>query len=325
MAKESRFSLRQKRTQPAKPQVAGLDEEGEDVTTRSTQREGWGVEIIVSLILAFVALLIHSFDLGPKTELPVELLLVFMELSFISYRLFDRRVTATTIVIQDAINGIQGSLNRTVRGAVPLLDPDTLSAIAYLWLDRRRDRILSVARALSKLHAVELEKAQTYRTVIDLTEVVSSQALGSILAVSCINIEDFEDEPLAEQYLTANRSALENGIEVRRLFLLTVTQRDEPRVRSIIETHANALNPPGNTEENVRWALITQVAQSDREDFALFAGQAAVRQFQNGRYELNDVPATVKQLGSVFDRLWNNRGIAKSVSAFPKMHYGRSR
>lgn len=273
-------------------------------------REPWTAEVMVSLVIGMVALYISTTGLAHEVKLPVELMLVFFEVSFVLYRLYDRRLAAAMWKIEQSTEALSKRLEDKLASAVPQIDSDHLTDLTTNWLTQKRAGVITFADRLSHLHNVELEKEETYREVIELTNVVAEQRLGEIVAISSLNIEDFEEEPLAEAYLEANRRAVEQGVPIRRLFLLSEQQRTDSYVREMIHKHATALKQTGSGSEAVRWMTKSAAGPRDQhEDFALFAEQAVVRQMVNGRFELNEVPETVRDLKRLFLRLWDHQHV----------------
>lgn len=107
-----------------------------------------------------------------------------------------------------------------------VLPADLPSTIAH-HLTGERDSLLARAHELAANKTCDLEKHEMYATLIRLTNTVTARFAGSasasILAVSGTDLEDFEREILAREYLDANRQAALGLVIVRRLFFWTLT------------------------------------------------------------------------------------------------------
>lgn len=198
------------------------------------------------------------------------------------------------------------------------LPRDKLSPLLHDHLSFQRSELLARADQLGDQSDCELSTHEMYRELLGLTHVVAEtragHATGSILAISSINIEDFEDEPLAEAYLAANRTAVEKHVLVQRLFLLDQAQTEDGQVIGLIKKHEKALGgKDGQAQPNasgVKWLLKSQITLSDQsEDFALFAHEALMMQAQAGqRVELTQDIKKVTRAYQTFSRLWSAKG-----------------
>lgn len=272
---------------------------GEDARSLSTEWwDSWLVEILVSVILSFAGLYISSLNLDHGTKIPLELMLGFIEVSFVSFRMFDRRLT-------NVVTELHRNMDRTFHSAVQHIPRDSLSNVSELWLCRKRDNLLEYAHELAINHAIEFKKEGAYREVIELTDAVSEGRLGDIVAISSMQIADFEKEPLAKGFFEANRRARGNGVVIRRLFIINPEDLKDRSIRPIIEQHAVELKSI-NGEEGVKWMLKRDAGNHHSEDFALFASATVVRQLLNGDFSFSEVTAVVKERRQIFDELWRN-------------------
>lgn len=208
---------------------------------------------------------------------------------------------------------IQRDLRNLMADTVVVIPRDSLSGLLHEHLSHQRVELLDRAGKLSDQYDCELRPHDMYRELIGLTNVVSKHraghATGSILAISSINIEDFDEEPLAEAYLNANREAVERYVNVQRVFLLDSQQAADGLVRKLINRHHKALTGSRASEggeSGVKWILKTQVPPGDRnEDFALFADEALVTQAASGRrVELTQDKDKISRAYATFQRLW---------------------
>lgn len=256
------------------------------------------MEILVTVILSFTGLYVSTLGLQHGTEIPIVLLLGFIEVTFVSFRMFDRRLTGVVFELHR-------NMDRTFRSAVQHIPQDKLSNVSELWLCRKRDDLLAYARELAMNHAIDFKREGAYREVIELTDAVSEGRLGDIVAISSIRITDFEEEPFAQGYFEANRRARRNGVVIRRLFIINPEDLEDRSIRPIIEQHAVELKSI-NGEEGVKWMLKRDAGNHHSEDFALFASAAVVRQLLNGDFNFSEVATVVKERRQIFDELWRN-------------------
>ena len=260
--------------------------------------DSWLVEILFTVVLGFTGLYISTLSLAHETKVPLEMMLGFVEISFVSFRLFDRRLHEVT-------TQLHSNMDRTFRSAVQRIPQDGLSLVSERWLSRKRDGLLQYAHALEENHAIELKREGAYREVIELTDAVSESGLGDIVAISSNHIVDFAEEPLAQAYFEANRRARSRQVIVNRLFIIAPVDISDRYIRSIIERHAVELKRSDGSE-GVKWMLKTNAGRHQSEDFALFASNTVVRQLLNGDFELNEVDTVVRERRQIFDDLWKS-------------------
>jgi hypothetical protein len=209
---------------------------------------------------------------------------------------------------------IRRDVRKLVSDAVVVIPRDGLSSLLHEHLSEQRAELLTRASKLSDQYDCELVAHDMYRELIGLTNAVAQHraghATGSILAISSINIEDFEEEPLAEAYLDANRAAVARYVTVQRVFLLDQQQAADGQVRGLIERHEKALSGDkvgAAGGSGVKWIFKTQVSLADRtEDLALFAHEALVTQAASGkRVELTQDSDKILRAYETFKRLWD--------------------
>jgi hypothetical protein len=216
---------------------------------------------------------------------------------------------------------IRGELRKLAARSLNVL-PDGLPVTIFHHLYGERESLLSRAQELADNKSCDLEKHEMYATLIHLTDTVTTRFSGTlsaaIYAVSGTDIEDFEREMLAKEYLDANRRAAVGLVVVRRLFLLDANQLRSPRIREIMKKHEGALSTVGAADSGVKW-LPKSNAGSDRDlDFAVFANEALVRQVYRpggakGELTVNDGQITPAL--EAFERLWEHPR-ARSVADY---------
>lgn len=216
---------------------------------------------------------------------------------------------------------ILGELRKLSARTLSVL-PEDLPATVFHHLDGERLNLLKRARELSQNMACDLEKHEMYSTLVHLTDTVTTGRSGTlgaaIYAVSGTNIEDFQREMLAKEYLDANRRAVASHVVVRRLFLLDTNQAASPRVAAIMRMHENALKEQGAGNSGVKWLRKTDAGDDRDLDFALFAHEALVRQVLRPggvKAELTVNSAQVIPTLAAFERLWSHKN-AKPASEF---------
>jgi hypothetical protein len=248
-------------------------------------------------LLVIAGIIINSSShLQDHSKLALEILLGVFEIVFI----FSRRIERRLKVLAD--------------DSLTVIPRDRLGRVLYQHLDDQRIKLLTRAEQLADQSDCELEKHEMYAELIGLTNAVtlvkSGHTDGKIVAISSTNVEDFEEEPLAEAYLHANRVAVERHIHVRRLFLLDAQQVRANEVVGLLAKHDTALKPSTThgRQSGARWLLKSQLPPEDRaEDFALFADGPLVIQAPGGaRFELTQDDMKVSRALDTFDRLWNH-------------------
>lgn len=193
-----------------------------------------------------------------------------------------------------------------------VLPADLPVAIAY-HLSGQRDSLLARARELAVNQTCDLEKHEMYATLIHLTNTVTVRFAGSasafIFAVSGTDIEDFEREVLAREYLDANRQAALGLVVVRRLFLLDANQRHSARIRAIMQRHEEALSVISGADSGVKWLAKSDAGHDRRLDFAIFANEALVRQVDRPGGAKGELTVNLGQIEpalQAFERLWDH-------------------
>lgn len=200
--------------------------------------------------------------------------------------------------------------------------PDDLPSTLLHHLDGERAELLTRAQELSENMACDLEKHEMYATLVHLTDTVTTRKSGTlgaaIYAVSGTNIEDFQREVLAKEYLAANERAASSQVVVRRLFLLDANQINSRRVGAIMRMHETALQAQGAKGSGVRWLRKTDAGDDRELDFALFAHEVLVRQVPRpggvkAELTVNDIQVRPTLLA--FERLWAHQH-ARDASEF---------
>jgi hypothetical protein len=207
---------------------------------------------------------------------------------------------------------IHGEVRRLGERSLNVLPNNLPSTISH-HLDNQRANLLSRATELSENKLCDLEKHEMYATLINLTDTVTTRYAGTlsaaILAVSGTDIDDFEREILAQEYLDANKRAAAALVVVRRLFLLDANQLNSRKVRAIMKKHEDALSARADAGSAVKW-LAKSAAGVDRDlDFALFANEALVRQVYRpggAKGELTVNGGQIEPALAAFERLWDH-------------------
>jgi hypothetical protein len=208
---------------------------------------------------------------------------------------------------------ILGQLRKLSARTLSVL-PDDLPSTLFHHLDGERLGLLTRARELSRNMACDLERHEMYPALIHLTDTVTIRRSGTlgaaIYAVSGTNIEDFQREVLAKEYLDANKRAVTNQVVVRRLFLLDANQAHSPGVAAIMRIHESALQAKGESGSGVRWLRKTDAGDDRNLDFALFAHEVLVRQVLRPggvKAELTVNGAQIMPTLAAFERLWAHK------------------
>jgi hypothetical protein len=193
-----------------------------------------------------------------------------------------------------------------------VLPADLPTMIAH-HLTGERDTLLARAHELAASQTCDLEKHEMYATLIHLTDTVTVRFAGSasafILAVSGTDLEDFEREVLAREYLDANRRAAKGLVVVRRLFLLDSNQLHSAKIRAIMLGHKEALSVVSETDPGVKWLAKSDAGNDRSLDFAVFANEALVRQVNRPGGTKGELTVNLGQIEpalEAFERLWDH-------------------
>lgn len=206
-----------------------------------------------------------------------------------------------------------------------VLPVDLPVAIAH-HLTGQRDSLLARARELAANQTCDLEKHEMYATLIHLTNTVTVRFSGSasafIYAVSGTDIEDFEREVLAREYLDANRQAALGLVVVRRLFLLDANQLHSARIRAIMQRHEDALSVVSGAGSGVKWLAKSDAGNERKLDFAIFASEALVRQVDRpggAKGELTVNLGQIEPAFRAFEHLWDHKR-ARTLAEYTVRH-----
>jgi hypothetical protein len=257
--------------------------------------EDYSLELFVTFGLGIAGIFLGYSSLANSSKFSLAVLFAVFDIVFVFFRNIAKR-------IDDLANDY-----------LTVIPRKKLSRVLYQHLDSQREGLLIRASRLAEHLSCELEKHEMYGELIGLTAIVTEYYAGSrdgtIWAISSVNIEDFDEEPLAEAYLEANRTAVAHKVDVRRIFLLDSRQMTDRRVRSIVERHSDALRE-GESDETlaVRWILRSELDRLDQiQDFALFATDALVIQSAAaGIAELTHDDVKIRRASDAFTRLWNH-------------------
>jgi hypothetical protein len=186
-------------------------------------------------------------------------------------------------------------------------------------LQRKEEKLQQMRERLNSYAKHSLSKTDMYRELTELTEVMDPEMGDTIMAVSSLNISDWESAH-AQVYLEANRKAVERGVPVMRLFML---ERDnilgvhKKRYCDVVRRNHNALTPEKGADVNVvqtsgvKWILKEDVPRNFRNlDVAIFARTCLMRQQASQEYELIIEPEEIRKVIPIFSSLWNNRNVS---------------
>ncbi len=257
--------------------------------------EAYSLELLVTFLLAIAGIFVGYSSLANSSKFALAVLFAICDLVFVFFRIITKRI------------------DTLANDYLTVIPRKRLSRVLYQHLDSQREVLLNRATRLAEHLSCELEKHEMYSELIGLTSIVTNYYAGSrdgtIWAVSSVNIEDFDEEPLAEAYLEANEAAVAQKVDVRRIFLLENRQVSDRRVRSIMERNSNALREANSdAAPPVRWILRSDLDRLDQvQDFALFATDALVFQSAAGGIaELTHDDVKIRRACDVFTRLWND-------------------
>jgi hypothetical protein len=268
-------------------------------------QDDYSLEVALTAGLFIASIFVGYSNLASGSKFSLVVLFGVFEIVFVFSRHITRRIDALA------------------RDYLTVIPRDMLSTVLYQHLDSQRTDLLERAKRLSDHHLCELEKHEMYSELIGLTDIVrkrySGGPKGRIWAISSVNIEDFDDEPLAEAYLDATRMAVRDDVAVCRLFLLDQWQAEDGQVAALLRRHEEALGGnPHSDESGVKWLLKPGLARGDQnQDFALFADDVLVAQSMAGDLaELGFDEVKVSRALATFRRLWRSSG-AQRIDSLP--------
>lgn len=269
------------------------------------RQDDYSLDIAVTAGLFITGIFVGYSDLANSSKFSLAVLLGVFEMVFIFSRIITRRIDALA------------------RDYLTVIPRDMLSSVLYQHLDLQRATLLRRAKRLADHHLCELEKHEMYAELIGLTEIVrefyAGGPRGKIWAISSVNIEDFEDEPLAEAYLGATSRAVEEEVSVCRLFLLDHRQIEDRQVAALLRRHDQALGGDASSDNNgVKWLPKASLQRADQfQDFALFADDVLVAQNMSGDLaELGFDDVKVSRARETFKRLWADSS-AERITSLP--------
>lgn len=270
-----------------------------------SKQEDYTVEIGLAAGLFIAGIFVGYSGLATSSKFALGVLFAVFEILVIFLRAITRRI------------------NDLARDYLTVIPRDRLSPVLYQHLDLQRTTLLERAKRLADHHLCELAKHEMYAELIGLTDIVTAVYAGGqkgrIWAISSVNIEDFDDEPLAEAYLGATRKAMRESVTVCRLFLLDHRQERDRQVAALLRKHDEALGGPSVSDDaGVKWLSKTEIPRSDQfQDFALFADDVLVTQSMSGDLaELGFDAIRVNRASDTFKRLWENSQ-AQRISELP--------
>jgi hypothetical protein len=258
--------------------------------------EEYSLELFVNFCLAIAGIFLGYSSLANSSKFSLAVLFGVFDVVFIFFRVITKRIDALA------------------NDYLTVIPRHKLSNVLYQHLDSQREQLLDRASQLATQKSCELEKHEMYKELIGLTQIVTqyygARRARTIWAISRVDIEDFDEEPLAEAYLEANRAAVAQNVDVRRLFLLDGGQVESRRVKHIVERHNNVLQrSDADAQPAVRWLLRSELSAFDQaQDFALFATEALVIQSATGGLsELTHDERKIQRADEVFLRLWSHQ------------------
>jgi hypothetical protein len=205
----------------------------------------------VTVLVAAVIFWISTRDFSKSTKVALDIALIAFEMNFLFGRFVLRKLKALE------------------ERAVDVLPRNKLTRIIGCHLEHQRRALLDRVQALVDHQACVLEKHEMYAELIGLTAATTELRSGafdaSIVAISSINILDFNDEPLAEAYLEANEAAVADHITVQRLFLLTDNEAASHEYAREVQKHAQILVSTDHPESGVKWLLTKHARSEDRD------------------------------------------------------------
>jgi hypothetical protein len=262
--------------------------------------EDYSIEIFVTFCLGIAGIFVGYSSLANSSKFSLAVLFAVFDTIFIFSRHITKRIDALA------------------NDYLTVIPRRRLSRVLYQHLDSQRESLLSRAARLAEHLSCELEKHEMYRELIGLTAIITDYYAGSrdgtIWAISSVNIEDFDEEPLAGAYLEANNAAVEHGADVRRIFLLDNRQQTDPRVKTILRRHSDALRAAESQGEeslemsSVRWISRSDLDRADQaHDFALFGTDALISQSAAaGIAEMTYDELKVRRASDAFTKLWEH-------------------
>ena len=254
--------------------------------------------IFLALVLIILALALDKYlGLTHTESLLLSLLISFVGL-IVSVVIILKKVIESSVgpirEILTQINEIKQILTRPI--------PENLSPPLKNLVKIEKDAYTRMYDVLTKGGRYGVQKREMYQNLIKFASVMSTNNNDEILAVSSVDISEFETNPYAVAYRDVNVDCFKNGVPVKRIFLLTDADLGNKDAVNIIKTHGDKLS-------EVRWIKKKFLNSDERnQDFAIFNNCILVEQNKAAnRYEIiiSDKDK-INESRKIFSQIWNN-------------------
>ena len=250
---------------------------------------------LVLIILAFA--LDTSLDLTHTESLLLNLLIGFVGL-IISVGIILRKAIESSVgpirEILARIDEIKQILTRPI--------PEELSPPLKRLVEIEKNAYTGAYDVLTKGGRYVVKKQEMYQNLIKFARVMSANNNDEILAVSSVDILDFQKDPYAMAYRDVNEDCAKNGVPVKRIFLLSNDHLKTKDAVKLIKTHGEKLS-------EVKWLNKRFLNANERDqDFAIFNDCILVEQKRAAnKYEIIISDSSpINEAKRTFRQIWDN-------------------
>lgn len=271
--------------------------------------EDYKREVIVTIFLASIVIILmivivsnEFFVLTRTEEFLLNLFISFVAL-IISVVLFlnkSVRLSSKSIEkILTATNEIKDTLTDTLPQALPQAIPQNLFPPLKRLLKNEKEKYTETYDIITKGEQYTVQKEEMYQKLTDFAAVMEEEDSNEILAVSSVDIYDFQTNPHAKIYLDKNEECVRRSVPVKRIFLLSNADLKNKGAVKIVRTHGEKLS-------EVKWVDKKFLNSEEREqDFAIFNDCILVDQRIVPAYIISD-PRQINRFKRIFSKIWDN-------------------
>ena len=156
---------------------------------------------------------------------------------------------------------------------------------------------------LTKGGRYTVQKREMYQNLIKFANAMSKSSNNEILAVSSLDVFAFQTDPYAMAYLDVNEDCADNGVPVKRIFLLSNDQLKTKDAVRLVKKHGEKLS-------EVKWMKKSFLSDGEQDqDFAIFDNCILVEQKKaTNKYEIiiSD-SSSINEAKQTFSQIWDNR------------------
>lgn len=259
-------------------------------------------EMIVVIVLALV-LVILGFTLNMVFKFtPTEAFLLDLHISLVGLIISVMLILRKTIELSfGPLNNMLEQINKIeeIVSEIPPPIPHNLLSPLKRLLAMEKEKYEETYDIISRGEQYTVQKEEMYQKLTNFANVMSAKDSDEILAVSSVDIFDFQTNLHAAIYLEKNGECFRKGVSVKRIFLLSTDDLKNKAVVTILRTHGEKLS-------EVRWIDKKILNPEERkQDFAIFNNCILVDQRVIPAYIISN-SKQIESFKNIFDKIWNN-------------------